>query len=51
MNASGATVEISGESFDSARHSAYREIKAVIAHGMGVERIGGAFVARFIVDV
>ncbi len=47
----GVTVEIAGEPCDLSRHSLYREIKAVTAHGMAVERIPGGFVARFIVDV
>ncbi len=51
MIPSGVTVEVSGEPFDSSRHPAFREIKAVTAHGMAVERIPGGFVARFIVDV
>jgi SHS2 domain-containing protein len=44
-------VEVSGEPFDSSRHAAIREIKAVTAHGMTVERIPDGFVARFVVDV
>ena len=51
MKPSGVTVEVSGEPFDSSRHPAFREIKAVTAHGMAVERIPDGFVARFLVDV
>lgn len=51
MNPSGVTVEVSGEPFDSSRHPAIREIKAVTAHGMTVERNPDGFVARFLVDV
>ncbi|HSL91291.1 MAG TPA: archease [Candidatus Limnocylindrales bacterium] len=51
MKPSGVSVEVSGEPFDTSRHPAYREIKAVTAHGMAVEKTPGGFVARFIVDV
>ncbi|PWB67178.1 MAG: hypothetical protein C3F14_02885 [Deltaproteobacteria bacterium] len=51
MDASGARVEVSGEPFDGARHAAVREIKAVTAHQLSVERIPGGVVARFVVDV
>ncbi|HZW36137.1 MAG TPA: archease [Candidatus Deferrimicrobiaceae bacterium] len=51
MDASGARVEVSGEPFDGSRHSAFREIKAVTAHGLAVESIPGGYVARFVVDV
>lgn len=51
MKESGAIVEVRGEAFDASRHPAFREIKAVTAHGMVVERTPGGFVARFVVDV
>jgi SHS2 domain-containing protein len=51
MKPSGVTVEVSGEPFDASRHPAFREIKAVTAHGMAVERTPDGFVARFLVDV
>lgn len=40
-----------GEPYDPLRHAASREIKAVTAHGMTVDRNPGGCVARFIVDV
>jgi SHS2 domain-containing protein len=51
MKLSGVEMKVAGESFDPSRHAADREIKAVTAHGMAVERIPGGYVARFIVDV
>lgn len=51
MKRTGLTVEVSGEPFDRARHPCFRELKAVTAHGISVERIPGGFAARFIVDV
>jgi SHS2 domain-containing protein len=51
MDASGARVEVSGEPFDGKRHSAFREIKAVTAHGLAVESVPGGVVARFVLDV
>ncbi|MBI5419537.1 MAG: archease [Deltaproteobacteria bacterium] len=51
MNESGGTVEVSGEPFDLSRHSVLREIKAVTAHGLVVERVPEGHVARFILDV
>ena len=48
---SGVRVEVRGEAFDASRHPAFREIKAVTAHGMVVERIPGGFVARYVIDV
>jgi SHS2 domain-containing protein len=44
-------VEVRGEAFDASRHLAFREIKAVTAHGMVVEKIPGGFAARYVVDV
>jgi SHS2 domain-containing protein len=51
MEESGIRVEVRGESFDPSRHLAFREIKAVTAHGMAVERVRGGFAARFVIDV
>jgi SHS2 domain-containing protein len=51
MDSSAVRVEVSGEPFDGSRHSACREIKAVTAHGLAVERIPGGHVARFVLDV
>lgn len=51
MNVSGVTMEVRGETFDASRHAVFREIKAVTAHGISVERKAGEFVARFVVDV
>jgi SHS2 domain-containing protein len=51
MNRSGVRVEVRGEAFDASRHPAFREIKAVTAHGMVVERIPGGFAARYVIDV
>ncbi|UCD48223.1 MAG: archease [Deltaproteobacteria bacterium] len=45
------TLTLAGEPFDSERHSVDREIKAVTAHLMSVERSPGGYLARFIVDV
>ncbi len=47
----GAVVEVRGEAIDLSRHPVYREIKAVTAHAMAVERSGEGLLARFIVDV
>jgi SHS2 domain-containing protein len=51
MKVSGVWLEVRGEAFDASRHPVFREIKAVTAHGIAVERIPGGFVARFVVDV
>jgi SHS2 domain-containing protein len=42
---------VTGESLDSSRHTVLREIKAVTAHAMVVERSPGGYLARFVVDV
>jgi len=42
---------VTGEPLDSSRHTVLREIKAVTAHAMVVERSPGGFLARFVVDV
>lgn len=42
---------VTGEPLDSSRHTVLREIKAVTAHAMVVERSPGGYLARFIVDV
>jgi SHS2 domain-containing protein len=51
MKESGMEMKVAGEPFDASRHTADREIKAVTAHGLTVEKIPGGYVARFIVDV
>lgn len=51
MKVSGVEMKVAGEPFNPARHAADREIKAVTAHGMTIERIPGGYAARFIVDV
>lgn len=51
MEGSGVAVEIRGEPLDASRHVALREIKAVTAHAMTVEKVQGGYVARFLVDV
>ncbi len=51
MKASGVEIIVAGEPFDALRHAADREIKAVTAHGMTIEKIPGGRLARFIVDV
>ncbi len=51
INVSGVKMEVRGETFDPSRHAVFREIKAVTAHGISVERRAGWFVARFVVDV
>jgi SHS2 domain-containing protein len=42
---------VTGEPLDSTRHTVLREIKAVTAHAMVVERSPGGYLARFVVDV
>jgi SHS2 domain-containing protein len=42
---------VTGEPLDSSRHTILREIKAVTAHAMVVERSLGGCLARFVVDV
>ena len=42
---------VTGEPLDSSRHAVLREIKAVTAHAMVVERSPGGYLARFVVDV
>ena len=42
---------VAGEPLDSSRHTVLREIKAVTAHAMVVERFPGGYLARFVVDV
>ena len=51
MKVSRWEVKVAGEPFDASRHAADREIKAVTAHGMTVEKVPGGYLARFIVDV
>jgi SHS2 domain-containing protein len=42
---------VTGEPLDSSRHTILREIKAVTAHAMVVERSPEGYLARFVVDV
>lgn len=42
---------VTGEPLDASRHTVLREIKAVTAHAMVVERSPGGYLARFVVDV
>ena len=51
MDASGVTVEMAGETFDASRHALHREIKAVTAHAMAIEKGPSGYIARFVVDV
>ena len=45
------TLTLAGEPLDPERHSVVREIKAVTAHLISVERSSGGYLARFVVDV
>ena len=45
------TLSASGEPFDPSRHALDREIKAITAHALTVERTAKGFLARFVVDV
>lgn len=45
------TLTVRGEPLDTSRHPVHREIKAVTAHAMAVERAPEGFLARFLVDV
>ncbi len=51
MKNGGVLVTVRGESMDDARHSPYREIKAVTAHALTVEEGPSGFTARFVLDV
>jgi len=52
MESSGVSAEIAGEPWDVSRHVLYREIKAVTAHAIAVERTpSGGYSARFLLDV
>ena len=51
ISKSEVETKVWGEPYDSLRHAASREIKAVTAHGMTVERGPGGCIARFVVDV
>jgi len=51
MQSGIVSLTVRGESVDDARHSAYREIKAVTAHALTVEGGPSGFTARFVVDV
>lgn len=45
------TLTVAGEPLDLSRHAVKREIKAVTAHAIAVERSPGGCLARFVVDV
>jgi SHS2 domain-containing protein len=45
------TLTVAGEPLDFSRHPVRREIKAVTAHAIAVERSPGGCLARFVVDV
>jgi len=45
------TLTVAGEPLDFSRHAVRREIKAVTAHAIAVERLPGGCLARFVVDV
>jgi SHS2 domain-containing protein len=45
------TLGVAGEPLDLSRHFVGREIKAVTAHAMVVEKSPGGYIARFVVDV
>jgi SHS2 domain-containing protein len=51
MQSGRILVTVRGEPVDDARHSAYREIKAVTAHALTVEEGPSGFTARFVLDV
>jgi len=51
MNSGTILVTVHGEPMDGSRHSAHREIKAVTAHALAVEKGPSGFTARFILDV
>lgn len=45
------TLTVAGEPLDPSRHPVSREIKAVTAHALAVERTPRGYLARFVVDV
>ena len=45
------TLTVAGEPLDLSRHEVRREIKAVTAHAIAVEKSPGGCLARFVVDV
>ena len=51
INREQVTLTVAGEPFDFSRHVLTREIKAVTAHALAVERSPGRCLARFVVDV
>lgn len=51
INGRQVTLTVRGEQLDASRHFVSREIKAVTAHALAVERSPGGFLARFVVDV
>lgn len=51
MDGSGVSLEVAGETYDASRHDLHREIKAVTAHALAVDKGPGGYVARFVVDV
>lgn len=44
-------IAVRGEPLDPLRHAVHREIKAITAHALAVERTKSGFRARFVVDV
>jgi len=44
-------VSLHGETMDPARHTVYREVKAVTGHGLAVEKGPRGITARFLLDV
>ena len=51
INGRDVTLTVRGEPFDASRHAVNREIKAVTAHALAVERSSRGYFARFVVDV
>ncbi len=51
INGRQVTLTVRGEQLDASRHCVSREIKAVTAHALAVDRSPGGFLARFVVDV
>lgn len=45
------TLTVAGESLDVSRHRVDREIKAVTAHALAVEKLPEGYLARFVLDV
>jgi SHS2 domain-containing protein len=45
------TLTVAGESLDVSRHPVDREIKAVTAHALAVQKLPEGYLARFVLDV